>query len=120
MKNWHNKLIRLGHARSKEVNISPGFLLTGYLETYTNHELYQWDGLRRSGDPDHPYLLFQCTLDGWGQYSDSSGTYSSSCPACAFIVPMSFSRTTTACRRFTILDFLLHYDLRIRMSRRIG
>jgi len=87
MKNLHNKLIRLGHARSKEVNIAPGFFLAGYLETHTNHELYQWDGLRRSGDPEHPYLLFQCTLDGWGQYSDSSGTYKLG-PGSAFIAPI--------------------------------
>jgi AraC-like DNA-binding protein len=34
---------------------------------------YLWDGLRRSADPAHPFLVFQYTLDGWGYYEDEGG-----------------------------------------------
>jgi AraC-like DNA-binding protein len=42
------------------------------LETRTESSQYYWDGLRRSADPAHPYVVFQYTLDGWGYYVDGS------------------------------------------------
>lgn len=87
MKNLINKLQRLDRSRAKNVNISSGYYLMGALETQTDHDFYQWDGERRGGDPDHPYLLFQCTLDGWGQYSDSTGTHKM-LPGTAFVAPI--------------------------------
>lgn len=33
---------------------------------------YFWDGTKRGGNPNFPYLVFQYTLDGWGCYADSS------------------------------------------------
>lgn len=34
---------------------------------------YEWDGLKRSADPEHPFVVFQYTLDGWGYYEDGAG-----------------------------------------------
>jgi len=87
VKNLLNRLQRLDRSRPKEINIGSGFFVTGDLETQTNHQSYQWDGERRACDPDHPYLLFQCTLEGWGQYSDATGVHKLS-PGSAFMVPI--------------------------------
>jgi len=87
MKNLYHKLQRLDRSRGKEVNIASGFFLMGDLETQTSHENYQWDGERRGGDSDHPHLLFQCTLEGCGQYTDATGTHKQ-VPGSAFVVPI--------------------------------
>jgi len=42
----------------------------GALETREHGEPYDWRGLQRGIDPSHPRLLFQYTLDGWGEYSE--------------------------------------------------
>lgn len=31
---------------------------------------YYWDGMKRGGDPKHPYVVFQYSLDGWGYYEE--------------------------------------------------
>jgi AraC-like DNA-binding protein len=36
---------------------------------------YDWDGMRRGADPNHPFVVFQYTLAGWGIYEDRSGSY---------------------------------------------
>jgi AraC-like DNA-binding protein len=87
MKNVYQKLQRLHLTRYREINIAPAFFLAGNLETQTDHGFYQWDGLRRGGDPEHPYLLFQCTLDGCGQYTDPQGIQKLA-PGSAFVVPI--------------------------------
>jgi AraC-like DNA-binding protein len=39
------------------------------LERQTDPTAYDWDGLRRAGDPRHPRLLWQYTLGGWGEFA---------------------------------------------------
>jgi AraC-like DNA-binding protein len=36
---------------------------------------YRWDGLRRGGDPRHPFLVFQYTLAGHGVYESPSAVH---------------------------------------------
>lgn len=38
------------------------------LETQSAGQSYSWEGLKRGGDPAHPFVLFQYTLSGWGYY----------------------------------------------------
>jgi AraC-like DNA-binding protein len=47
----------------------------GGMETRMVPSQYYWDGLKRGGDPEHPTILFQYTLDGWGIYADGNDTY---------------------------------------------
>jgi len=47
---------------------SPDALWISSLESLRAGERYQWDGLRRGGDPTRPYVIFQVTLDGEGAY----------------------------------------------------
>ena len=47
----------------------PELQLFGGFETRQPPEPYHWDGIRRSADPAHPYIVFQYTLDGWGSYA---------------------------------------------------
>src|SRR4051812_1106049 len=42
------------------------------LETRTEPNQYYWEGLRRGADPEHPYIVFQYTLEGWGYYAEGS------------------------------------------------
>jgi len=43
------------------------------LEERTVPSAYRWDGLKRGGDAQHPYIVFQYGLDGWGAYADAGG-----------------------------------------------
>ena len=48
-----------------------GKLLPVYagLETRTDPAEYVWDGLKRGADPAHPFVIFQYTLAGVGEYA---------------------------------------------------
>jgi AraC-like DNA-binding protein len=48
---------------------SDNYLLAG-LETIRPGDHYYWDGLKRKGDPAHPFLVFQYTLAGYGVYTE--------------------------------------------------
>lgn len=50
-------------------------LLFGGLETRTEPAAYYWDGQRRGGDPNHPYVVFQYTLSGYGIYRSAAGMH---------------------------------------------
>ena len=43
------------------------------IETRGVHEQYDWNGMRRGGDPKHPTLLLQITLSGAGRYIGADG-----------------------------------------------
>lgn len=77
-------------ATRSQVILQPGsdnYLLAG-LETITPANHYYWDGLKRKGDPAHPFLVFQYTLDGWGCYAEG-GAVQKLLPKMAFsaIIP---------------------------------
>ena len=44
-------------------------------ETRTVPSEYVWDGLRRGDDPEHPRLLLQATLGGWGEFETKGKTW---------------------------------------------
>lgn len=44
----------------------------GDLETRSDPKTYCWDGLKRSIDPAHRFVVFQYTLQGWGAYENGS------------------------------------------------
>lgn len=41
-------------------------------EARTIPNRYSWDGTRRKGHQDHPFIVFQYTLMGWGYFSDGN------------------------------------------------
>ncbi len=45
------------------------------LETKTDPADYVWDGLRRGGDPERPFVVFQYTLAGGGAYTAEGVTH---------------------------------------------
>ena len=51
-----------------------GHSLSAGLETRPAGTAYHWDGLRRRIFVDHPYVVFQYTLAGWGLYEENGGT----------------------------------------------
>ena len=36
---------------------------------------YYWDARKRGADENHPFIVFQYTLDGWGIFEDSDGPH---------------------------------------------
>src|SRR6476620_186092 len=69
-------LSQLNSSGSK-VNLEPGsnnYMVVGY-ETVTPSTGYFWDGLKRSADPQYPFIIFQYTLSGYGCYSEGGNTY---------------------------------------------
>jgi AraC-like DNA-binding protein len=48
---------------------TPELQVLGGFEERVPPAAYRWDGMRRGGNPAHPYLVFQYTLDGWGCYT---------------------------------------------------
>ena len=75
-------------APTPETSYAPDLSVQVGLETKTDPAEYVWDGLKRGGDPAHPYLVFQYTLVGEGRYTDVAGTHQVT-PGLAFaaIVP---------------------------------
>lgn len=70
------QLSQLNSSGSKII-LQPGsdnYLLVG-LETVTPANGYYWDGLKRHGNPEHPFIVFQYTLAGYGFYSEGGNTY---------------------------------------------
>jgi len=63
-----------------------GELLPVYvgLETRTDPIEYVWDGLKRGADPAHPFVLFQYTLAGAGEYIADGGAKHRLTPGRAF------------------------------------
>lgn len=53
------------NASSIEFHASEDWFLFSGMETREN-ERYEWDGLKRSGDPARPHMVFQITLAGRG------------------------------------------------------
>ena len=47
----------------------PALSLLAGLETKTIPAEYLWDGMKRGADPAHPFIVFQYTLAGEGQYT---------------------------------------------------
>ncbi len=45
------------------------------LETRTDPAAYRWDGLKRGADPAHPFVVFQYTLAGEGEYTAGGETH---------------------------------------------
>jgi AraC-like DNA-binding protein len=50
------------------------YLHAGY-ETRRAADEYSWDGEKRGGDPQHPYIIFQYTLDGWGAFEENGQVF---------------------------------------------
>ncbi len=42
----------------------------GGYETRTDPKDYYWSGLKRGGDPNHPSIIYQYVLSGWGIYRE--------------------------------------------------
>jgi AraC-like DNA-binding protein len=47
---------------------SPTNAYFGSVETRTDPGSYHWDGMKRLGKQDHPLVIFQFTLAGWGHF----------------------------------------------------
>jgi len=80
--------------RRQHVGASPNrelTVLTGF-ETRTEPREYRWDGLRRGGDPRHPFVVIQYTLSGFGHYHDERGTVRVQPGQCFFAVVPSAHR----------------------------
>lgn len=58
----------LGQIRGGVVTSNGHSALVG-LATESDSHRYQWDGLRRGGNPASPFLTIQYTLDGWGSFT---------------------------------------------------
>ena len=72
-----SKQLNQFNASRSKVILQPGsdnYLLVG-LETVTPATSYYWDGLKRHGNPDHPFIVFQYTLAGYGCYSEGGTTH---------------------------------------------
>ncbi|HWQ15165.1 MAG TPA: AraC family transcriptional regulator [Roseiflexaceae bacterium] len=67
---------QLAASRAPRVTLyAPELQLFGGFEVREPPGQYHWDGMRRGGDPAHPYLIFQYTLDGWGCYAAHGVTH---------------------------------------------
>ncbi|MEN9937344.1 MAG: hypothetical protein RLZZ387_3923 [Chloroflexota bacterium] len=87
------RLKQMTAARVPRVTLyAPELQIFGGYEERRPPAQYAWDGLRRGGDPAHPYLVFQYTLDGWGCYA-SGGAAHHQRPGTAFtaIIPSEHS-----------------------------
>ena len=73
----------LGQIRGGVVTSNGHSALVG-LATESDSHRYQWDGLRRGGNPASPFLTIQYTLDGWGSFTQD-GTTQRVGPGQAFI-----------------------------------
>src|SRR4051812_13805196 len=72
-----NKQLAQFNASRSKVILQPGsdnYLLVG-LETVTPASAYYWDGLKRRGDPEHPFIVFQYTLAGYGCYAEGGSVH---------------------------------------------
>jgi AraC-like DNA-binding protein len=58
-----------------ETSFAPDLSIQVGLETKTDPAEYVWDGLKRGGDPAHPYIVFQYTLAGVGRYTAEAITH---------------------------------------------
>jgi AraC-like DNA-binding protein len=92
--NQLKKQLEQCYATRSQVLLQPGsdnYLLVG-LETVTPAQHYYWDGLKRKGDPAHPFLIFQYTLSGYGCYAEG-GNVQKLMPKMAFsaIIPSEHS-----------------------------
>ncbi|MGE9289807.1 MAG: hypothetical protein ACQKBT_02375, partial [Puniceicoccales bacterium] len=56
-------------APTQHIKLPDGLLIGGH-EQVTPAQEYHWDGMRRSGDPDSPFWLFQYTLKGFGIFQN--------------------------------------------------
>lgn len=54
---------------------SPDWFIHSGIETRTIPSQYYWHGLKRGGDPNYPYLVFQYTLSGAGQLEADGKVY---------------------------------------------
>lgn len=68
------RMAGLGHAIAHADDPRINRLLFGGLETRSDPAAYDWDGLRRGGDPRHPFMVFQYTLEGCGCYAQGGQT----------------------------------------------
>jgi AraC-like DNA-binding protein len=65
---------RIFRAQAPRVYFDPDLdVYLGY-ETRTDPAEYFWPGLKRGGDPNHPYIIYQYTLDGWGIYREGKSS----------------------------------------------
>lgn len=72
----HEKQRRMSYGQDWYVHIG--------WETRRLHSEYSFEGLRRGGDPKHPYFIVQYTLDGWGVYEEN-GVAQKVLPGMAFL-----------------------------------
>ncbi len=54
--------------------MTPDWSVHGAVETRVATDRYDWHGLRRGSDPSRPTVLFQCTIDGWGEYVEGGSS----------------------------------------------
>jgi AraC-like DNA-binding protein len=64
-----------GPEHEDRLQFDPGWCAFRGVETRTTKDEYYWHGLNRGGDAAHPYLIFQFTLDGTGEFEHTGKTY---------------------------------------------
>ncbi len=70
------QLRQLARTRVQHVRpYTPELQILGSLETRIPGDGYFWDGMKRGADPAHPYIIFQYTIDGWGNYTSAGVTH---------------------------------------------
>ncbi len=62
------------HYGESRLQFDTEWVITRGVETRDSREEYNWHGLNRGGDPAHPYLIFQFTLDGNGGFEHGGKT----------------------------------------------
>ena len=71
-----DRIKQLAATRAPHVTLyPPETQIFGGFETRRAPDIYHWDGMKRGRDPEHPLLIFQYTLDGWGCYVANGITY---------------------------------------------
>src|SRR3569833_1953528 len=63
-----NRILRLRPAPEDQAGYRPTDHVMAGVETRTDPSDYRRDGMKRGGDPAYPFVVVQCTLDGWGAY----------------------------------------------------
>ncbi|BDI34472.1 hypothetical protein CCAX7_65230 [Capsulimonas corticalis] len=62
-------------SRDRRRTHGPETMIAGGFERRVSGDSYYWDGLRRGGDPSHPFLVLQYTVSGWGIYQEGGVTH---------------------------------------------
>jgi len=63
-----SRILRIKPAADDQPGYHPTDYVMAGVETRTDPSDYRRDGMKRGGDPAYPFVVVQCTLEGWGAY----------------------------------------------------